>query len=209
MVAGIDTSTTLLEWVMTEILRNRHVMNRIQEELANIVGVNSMVEESHLPKLQYLNATIKETFRLHPVGAFGLPRSPSQTCKIGGYTIPKDCIVFVNVWAIQRDPRYWDNPLEFNPDRFLAQEGTEKWDFQGNNMKFLPFGSGRRLCPGYPLADKMQMYILASLFHSFNWTLPKGEEHDLSDIFLGISLKKRKPLVVIPSQRLSDVSLYM
>ncbi|PWA70826.1 cytochrome P450 [Artemisia annua] len=209
LVAGIDSSTTLLEWVMTEILKNRHVMNRIQEELANIVGVNSMVEESHLPKLQYLNATIKETFRLHPVGALGLPRSPSQTCKIGGYTIPKDCTVFVNVWAIQRDPRYWDNPLEFKPDRFLIQEGTEKWDFQGNNMKFLPFGSGRRLCPGYPLADKMQMYVLASLFHSFNWTLPKGEEHDLSDIFLGISLKKRKPLIVIPSQRLSDVSLYM
>ncbi|PWA46597.1 hypothetical protein CTI12_AA504940 [Artemisia annua] len=162
------------------ILKNRHVMNRIQEELANTVGLNSMVVESHLPKLQYLNATIKETFRLHPVGALGLTGSPSQTCKI-----------------------------EFNSERFLTQEGTEKWDFQGNNMKFLPFGSWRRLCPGYPLAEKMQTYILASLFHSFNWTLPKGEEHDLSDIFLGISLKKRKPLIVIPSQRLSDVSLYM
>ncbi|PWA78705.1 cytochrome P450 [Artemisia annua] len=181
-------------------------MNRIQEELANTIGVNSMVVESHHQKLQYLNATIKETFRLHPVGALGLTRSPSQTCKIGWYTIPKDCTVVVNVWAIQRDLRYWDNPLEFNSERFLTQEGTEKWDFQGNNMKFLPFGSGRRLCPRYPLAEKMQTYILASLFHSFNWTLPKGEEHDLSDIFLGISLKKRKPLIVIPSQRLSDSS---
>ncbi|GJV40596.1 cytochrome P450, partial [Tanacetum coccineum] len=131
-------------------------MNKIQEELANIVGVNSMVEESHLAKLQYLNATIKEIFRLHPVGALGLLRSPSKTCMIGGYTIPKGCTVYVNVKAIQRDPRYWDNPLEFNPNRFLTQEGTKKWDFQGNDMKFLPFGSGRRLCRGYPLADKMQ-----------------------------------------------------
>ncbi|PWA42392.1 cytochrome P450 [Artemisia annua] len=243
MIAGIDSSSTTLEWAMTEILRNRHVMNRIQEELANVVGVNSIVEESHLPKLQYLSATIKETLRLHPVGPWGLPRSPGKTCVVGGYTIPKGstvfvnvwaiqrpwglprspgktCVVggytipkgstvFVNVWAIQRDPRYWDNPLEFNPDRFLPQEGIKPWDFKGTNMKYHPFGSGRRLCPAYPLADKMQMYILASLFHSFNWTLPKGEEHDISDIFLGINLKKKKPLILIPSQRLSDVSLYM
>ncbi|GJR24893.1 cytochrome P450 [Tanacetum coccineum] len=209
MVAGIDSTTTLVEWTMTEILKNRHVMDRVQEELANIVGVNSMVEESHLPKLQYLAATIKETLRVHPVGPIGLPRSPSQTCVVGGYTIPKGCTVYLNLWALNRDPRSWDNPLEFNPDRFMTQDGTKNGDFQGNNMKFLPFGTGRRLCPGYPLADKMQTYILASLFHSFNWTLPKGEEHDLSGIFLGISLKKKKPLIVIPSQRLSDVSLYM
>ncbi|PWA92654.1 cytochrome P450 [Artemisia annua] len=209
MVAGIDSSSTLLEWAMTEILKNPHVMNRIQEELATVVGVNNIVEESHLPKLQYLSATIKETLRVHPVGPWGLPRSPSQTCMIGGYTIPKGCTVFVNVWAIQRDPRYWDNPLEFNPDRFLPQEGTKPWDFKGTNLKYHPFGSGRRICPAYPLADTMQTYILASLFHSFNWTLPKGEEHDLSDIFLGINLKKKKPLILIPSQRCSDVSLYM
>ncbi|GJX98931.1 cytochrome P450 [Tanacetum coccineum] len=156
MVAGTDT-TTLIEWAMTEILKNHSIMRRIQEELENVVGVNNMVEESHLPQLIYLDATIKETFRLHPVVPLGLPRSPNQTCTVGGYTIPKGCTVFINVWAIQRDPRYWDKPLEFKPERFLSIEGTNKWDFTGNNMKFLPFGSGRRLCPGYPLAEKMQM----------------------------------------------------
>ncbi|GJY55365.1 cytochrome P450 [Tanacetum coccineum] len=173
-LAGIDSSITVLEWAVTQIMKNSHVMNKVQEELANVVGLDSKVEESHLPKLEYLSATIKETLRLHPVGAFGLPRSPSQTCIVGGYTIPKGCTVLVNVRAIQRDPRYWDNPLEFNPDRFLTQEGTKKWDFQGNDMRFVPVGSGRRLCPGYPLAHKMLLYILGSLFHSFNWTLPKA-----------------------------------
>ncbi|PWA77544.1 cytochrome P450 [Artemisia annua] len=90
----------------------------------------------------------------------------------------------------------------------LAKHDPDKGTSLGNNLKFFPFGSGRRLCPGYALAEKMQMYILASLFHSFDWTLPKGEEHDLSEKF-GITLKKRKPLMAVPSQRLSDVSLYM
>ncbi|KAJ9540764.1 hypothetical protein OSB04_027270 [Centaurea solstitialis] len=208
MLAGTETTTSLIQWAMAEIMQNRNVMERVQEELAEIVGPNNIVEESHLPKLKYLDATIKETLRLHPGVPLLIPRSPSQNCTVGGYTIPKGCTVFLNVWAIFRDPRYWDNPLEFNPERFLARDETDKYDFKGNNLKFLPFGSGRRLCPGVPLAEKMQMYILASLLHSFDWSLPKGEEHDFSDIF-SLALQKIKPLVAIPSQRLTDVSLYM
>ncbi|PWA95842.1 cytochrome P450 [Artemisia annua] len=204
MIAGTETTAKLSEWAMAEILKNHNVLKRVQEELAEVVGLNNIVEESHLPKLQYLDATVKETFRLHPVTPFLVPRSSSKACVVGGYTIPKDCTVFLNVWSIQQDPRYWENPLEFKPERFL----TGKWDYNGNNLKFFPFGSGRRLCPGIVLAEKMQMFILASLLHSFNWSLPKGEEHDLSENF-GVTLNKRKPLFVIPSQRLPDVSLYM
>ncbi|XP_071712997.1 labd-13Z-ene-9,15,16-triol synthase, chloroplastic-like [Rutidosis leptorrhynchoides] len=205
--AGTTTTVTLIEWAMAEIIKNCNVMKRIQEELADVVGVNNIVEESHLPKLQYLDATIKETFRLHPVSPFLLPRVPSQECKVGGYTIPKGSIVFLNVYSLHRDPRYWDNALEFNPERFLINEGTNKCDYIGNNFKFIPFGSGRRVCPGIPLADKIQMYMLASLLHSFDWNLPEGEEHDLTEKF-GITLKKSKPLLAIPSQRLHDVRLY-
>ncbi|XP_024992447.1 geraniol 8-hydroxylase-like [Cynara cardunculus var. scolymus] len=208
MVAGTETTTSVIEWAMTEIMQNRHVMKRVQEGLAEVVGPNNIVEESHLSKLKYLDATVKETLRLHPVVPLLVPRSPSQTCTVGGYTIPKGSTVFVNVWAIHRDPRNWDNPLEFDPERFLTEEGMDKYDFKGNNLKFFPFGSGRRLCPGVPLAEKMGMYILASFLHSFDWSLPKGEEHDFSDTF-SIALKKRKPLVAIPSQRLRDVSLYV
>nr|XP_043611739.1 carnosic acid synthase-like [Erigeron canadensis] len=203
LIAGTETTATLAEWAMAEIMQNHNVMTKVQEELAKIVGANSIVEESHLSQLEYLEATIKETIRLHPVIPFLLPRLPSQDCKVGGYTIPKGCTVFLNVWSIHRDPRYWDKPLDFNPDRFL----TDKCDYNGNNLKFFPFGSGRRICAGIPLAERMQMLILASLLHSFDWSLPTGEEHDLSEKF-GITLRKRKPLMAIPSQRLPDVSLY-
>ncbi|GJX46226.1 cytochrome P450 76C1-like protein [Tanacetum coccineum] len=209
MIAGTETTATLIEWSMSEIMQNYNVLKRVQEELADIVGVNNVVEESHLSKLKYLHATIKETLRLHPVIPLLLPHSPSKDCTVGGYTIPKGCSVFLNTWSIHRDPRYWDNPLEFNPERFLTCEGgRNKWDYNGTNLKFFPFGSGRRLCPGIPLAEKMQMLILASLLHSFNWSLPKGEYHDLSENF-GMTLKKRKQLIAIPSQRFPDVSLYI
>ncbi|KAF5812717.1 putative cytochrome P450 [Helianthus annuus] len=199
MIAGTEAPTTLIEWAMTNIMRNHKVMKRVQEELADIVGLNNMVEESHLPKLQYLEATIKETFRLHPLGPILLPWVPSKDSMVGGYTIPKGCVIFLNVLSIHRNPKYWDKPMEFNPDRFLANEGTNEWDYHGNNLKFFPFGSGRRMCPGVPLAEKMQMFILASLLHSFDWSLPNGEEHDITESF-GISLKKRKPLIAIPYQ---------
>ncbi|GJU64325.1 cytochrome P450 [Tanacetum coccineum] len=207
VIGGTETTVTVIEWVMTEIIKNREVMKRIQEELAQVVGADNIVEESHLKKLLYLDATVKETFRLHPVGPVLAPRSPIEGCIVGGYTIPKGCHVYLNVWSIQRDPRYWDNPLEFNPERFLTYDGTNKWDYNGNNLKFLPFGSGRRACPGISLAIKMQLYTLASLLHSFDWNLPEGEKLDFSDKF-GLTLKKTKPVILIPSQRLSNVRLY-
>ncbi|MFS7916963.1 putative cytochrome P450 [Helianthus anomalus] len=208
MIAGTETTATLIEWAMANIMGNHKVMKKIQEELVEIVGLNNMVEESHLPKLQYLDATIKETFRLNPIVPFLIPRAPSKDCVVGGYTIPKGCSIFLNVISIHRNPQCWDNPLEFKPERFLANKGTNKWDYNGNDLKFFPFGSGRRLCPGIPLAQKMQMFILASLLHSFDWSLPNGEEHDLSESF-GLTLTKRKPLIAIPYQRLPDASLYM
>lgn len=208
MIGGTETTTTLIEWAMAILMQKQNIMKRVQEELTAIVGLNNIVEESHLPNLQYLDVTIKEIFRLYQLVPFLLPRSPSETCTVGGYTIPKGCTVLLNAWSIHRDPRYWDNPLEFNPERFLNYEEINKCDYNGNNMKFMPFGSGRRLCPGVALADKMQKLILASLLHSFNWSLPEGAEHDLSGR-LGITLKKAKPLILLPSQRLSDVRLYM
>ncbi|KAK1430564.1 hypothetical protein QVD17_13390 [Tagetes erecta] len=204
IVAATDTTSTMVEWVMAEILNSPVVMRKVQDELTSIVGMNSFVEESHLPKLTYLDAVIKETFRLHPPLPLLIQRCPDESCNVGGYTIPKDTILFMNVWAIHRDPKNWINPLEFKPERFL----NGRWDYNGNNLKFLPFGSGRRICPGIPLGDKMLMYILASLLHSFEWTLPKDDKFDLHDEF-GYVTKKRKPLVAIPCQRLSDATLYM
>ncbi|GJR44775.1 geraniol 8-hydroxylase-like protein [Tanacetum coccineum] len=181
-LGGTDATSAMVEWTMTEVLQNPEVMRKIQHELTEVVGLNNIVEESHLPKLKYLDAVFKETFRLHPPLPFLLPRAPSKTCTVGGYAIPESSIVFMNVWAIQRDPQHWDNPSMFKPER--------------------------RRCPGVPLGEKMMMHILASLLHSFEWKFPMGEELDLSDKF-GIALKKRKPLIVVPTQRLTDLSLYV
>ncbi|MFS7924120.1 putative cytochrome P450 [Helianthus anomalus] len=204
IVAANDTTSTMVEWVMAEILNNPVVMRKVQDELTEVFGINNIVEESYLHKLTYLDAVIKETFRLHPPLPLLIQKSPDESCKVGGYTIPKDTTVHINVWAIHHDPNNWTNPLEFKPERFL----NGKWDYNGNDMKFLPFGTGRRICPGIPLGDKMLTYMLASLLHSFEWNLPKDEEFEVNDEF-GFVTKKKKSLVATPSQRLSDKTLYM
>ena len=198
----------MTEWTMVEVLTYPEVMKRIREELEQVVDLKNIVQESHLPKLRYLDAVIKETFRLHPPLPLLIGRSPSKPCKVGEYIVPKGSTIYMNAWAIHRDPKYWENPLEFNPNRFINPDGTTKFNYNGSNTNFVSFGSGRRICPGIPVGEKMLMYLLASLIHSFNWTLPNPKEHDLSDKF-GIILRKRNPLIAIPSQRLADKSLYM
>nr|XP_043628255.1 cytochrome P450 71AU50-like isoform X2 [Erigeron canadensis] len=204
VVAATDTVSTMVEWVMAEILNHPRIMREVQDELTEVVGMNNIVEESHMVKLTYLDAVIKETLRLHPATPFLIPRCTDETSVVGGYTIPKGSIVYINVWGIHHDPKNWTNPLEFKPERFIK---SGKWDYKGNNMEFLPFGSGRRICPGVPLAEKMLMYILASLLHSFEWSLPKDEEFELSHKFANVT-RKSKPLIAIPFQRLPETSLY-
>ncbi|XP_076914867.1 cytochrome P450 76C1-like [Bidens hawaiensis] len=203
IVAATDTTSTMVEWVMAELLNNLDVMRKVQDELTEVIGMNNIVEESDLHKLSYLDAVIKETFRIHPPLPLLIHRCPEESSKVGGYTIPKDTIVYMNVWAIHRDPNNWTNPLEFKPERFL----NGKWDYNGNNVKFLPFGLGRRICPGILLGGKMLTYILASLLHSFEWNLPKDDEFELCDEF-GFVTKKMKSLVAIPSKRLPEETLY-
>nr|WNO46799.1 cytochrome P450 706B23 [Tripterygium hypoglaucum] len=199
---GTDTTSTMVEWAMAEIMMNPEIMKKVQQELDEVVGVNNSVEEFHLPKLHYLDAVVKEASRLHPTLPMLVPRCPSSSATIGGFTIPKGTQVFLNIWAIHRDPEHWDNPLEFRPERFMNGEDC-KLDFSGNNFKYLPFGSGRRICAGIPLAEKMLMHLLASLLHTFDWKLPPGEELELSEKS-GIVVKKAKPLIVIPTPRLHN-----
>ncbi|KAM5572769.1 hypothetical protein ABKV19_012697 [Rosa sericea] len=144
VVGGTDTTATTVEWVLTELMQHPEEMIRVQEELTQIVGLNNLVEEFHLPKLHHLDAVIKETFRLHPALPLLVPRRSSQPTTIGGYYIPKGSIVFLNAWAIHRDPSVWDDPLEFRPQRFLNPSNS--FDYQGNKFQFLPFGSGRSVC---------------------------------------------------------------
>lgn len=206
-MGGVDTTVTTIEWVMTELLNHPREMEKVHQELTQVVGLDKMVEESHLPRLTHLNDVVKETLRLHPPFALLIPRRPSEAAVIGGYYIPKTTKVFINAWSIHRDPEIWENPLEFRPSRFSDDVNT-KFDYSGNNFGFVPFGSGRRVCAGIPLAEKVMNYTLASLLHSFDWRSPHGiVSHDLSDKF-GIVVKKLEPLVAIPSTRLTNLNLY-
>ncbi|KAH0973870.1 hypothetical protein GBA52_015769 [Prunus armeniaca] len=206
-MGGTDTTATMVEWVMAELIQHPDDLKKVQEELKEVVGLKNMVEESHIPKLHYLDAVIKETFRLHPALPLLAPRCPSQSTTIGGYYIPKGSVIFTNIWAIHRDPNLWDNPLEFRPKRFLNDPPSNNFDYKGNKLEYLPFGSGRRMCAGLPLAEKMMIYVLASFLHSFEWRLPTDAKLDLQDKF-GIVTKKMTPLIVIPTPRLSKLELY-
>ncbi|KAI3940025.1 hypothetical protein MKW98_029801 [Papaver atlanticum] len=208
VVAGTETTSTTIEWVMTEMMQHPEIMERVQAELDQVVGNNNTVEESHLSKLHYLDAVVKETFRLHPVAPLLIPHSPSSSCEIGGYIIPKGATVFCNAWAMQRDAEAWNDPLKFQPERFLSDGNVKKFDYNGKNFNYLPFGSGRRICAGIPLAERMLTYVLASLLHSFDWELPRDTKLDVAETF-GIALKKSTPLVVIPTPRLVNLELYM
>ncbi|CBI24535.3 flavonoid 3'-monooxygenase CYP75B137 [Vitis vinifera] len=202
VVAATDTSSTTVEWAMAELLQHPQTMQKAQEELEKVVGNKNIVEESHLFQLPYLGAVIKETLRLHPPLPLLVPHSPSTSCIISGYTIPKGSRILFNAWAMQRNPEVWEHPLEFIPERFL--EDAASADYKGNNFNFMPFGSGRRICAGLPLAEKMLLYVLASLLHSFDWKLPDGRTSvDLEERF-GIVLKKSETLLAIPTARLSN-----
>lgn len=207
-MGGSDTTTTIVEWVMAELLQHQEAMRKVNEELTQIVGLDTLVEDSHLTQLPYLDAVIKETFRLHPPLPLLVPRRPSQSRTIGGYIVPKGSSVYLNVWAIHRDPNIWKNPLEFQPERFLISDSTKNpLDYSGNNFNYIPFGSGRRICAGLPLAERSLMYVVASFLHSYEWKLPEGTELDFSDKF-GIVTKKIQPTLAIPTPRLSKSELY-
>ena len=192
---------------MAELMQHPLVTKKVHEELAEVVGMDSCVEEFHLPKLKYLDAVVKETFRLHPAQPLLVPHRASESSSIGGYTIPKDTTLMLNVWAIHRDPRLWDNPLEFRPERFLNDGIASKFDYSGKNFQYLPFGSGRRKCAGIALAERLLMFVLASFLHSFEWKLPVGTKLDLSEKY-GFVTKKKEPLVAIPTPRLPNSELY-
>ena len=201
-LGGTHTTSTTIEWLMAELLQHPEIMRKACKELEEVVGKDNTVEEFHISKLHYLDAILKETLRLHPIAPLLVPRSPCTTQTISEYTIPKGSRVLLNIWAMQRDPKAWENPMEFQPERFLRDAG--KGDFQGNNYSFLPFGSGRRVCPGIPLAEKMILYVVSTLLHSFEWNLPQGTTLDLSEKF-GLVSKMQQPLIAIPIAKYSSL----
>ncbi|KAL5205432.1 hypothetical protein ABZP36_033641 [Zizania latifolia] len=195
-VAGTDTTFATLEWVMTELVRHPRILKKAQEEVRRVVGSKGCVEESDLGELHYMRAIIKETFRLHPAVPLLVPRESVAPCTLGGYDIPAKTRVFINTFAMGRDPEIWDNPLEYSPERFDNASG--EIDLKDPDYKLLPFGGGRRGCPGYTFALATVQVSLASLLYHFEWALPAGvraEDVNLDESF-GLATRKKEPLFV-------------
>ncbi|XP_076919861.1 cytochrome P450 84A1-like isoform X1 [Bidens hawaiensis] len=201
MFGGTKTVASAIEWAMTELMRTPEELKRVQQELTNVVGLDHRVKEDDLEKLTYFKCVVKETLRLHPPIPVVLHKSSSDTT-VMGYHIPKGARVMVNLYAINRDKNSWEDPDAFNPSRFLESGAP---DFKGSNYEFLPFGSGRRSCPGMPLGLYAMEMALVHLLHSFTWELPHGmkpSEIDMGDVF-GLTAPKAIRLVAVPTPRLS------
>ncbi|XP_023749233.1 geraniol 8-hydroxylase [Lactuca sativa] len=193
-IAGTDTTSNTITWAMTELLLNPDMLSRLRKEVRQIVGEDGKIEEAKIMELPYLDAVIKETMRLHLAAPLLAPHKTESEVQLGNYIIPTNTQILVNAWAIARDPRYWENPLVFMPERFLANQV----DYKGKHFEFIPFGSGRRRCPGMPLAHRLVRLLLASFVYHFDWELPHAkEEMDMNTIF-GLTLLKAIPLVAIP-----------
>ncbi|KAJ0682999.1 putative ferruginol synthase [Helianthus annuus] len=191
LVAGTDTIASSTTWIMSELLLNPHMLLKVREEVSHIVGEDGTIEEAKTLELPYLHAVIKETLRLHAGSPLLAPHITQTEVQIGNYVVPKNTRLLVNAWAVARDERYWENPSVFMPERFLKN----KVDFKGQHFEFIPFGSGRRKCPGMPLAERMLSLIVASFVYHFDWDA--NEEVNMDDKF-GLALLKATPLVVTP-----------
>ena len=195
-IAGSDTSGLTTEWAMAELLRKPKTLQKARDEVLQVIGTHGEIKESDIDRFPYIQAVVKETLRLHPPAPLLLPYIAGKDVEVSGYTIYKGSQVVVNAWSIGRNPKYWTNPLSFEPERFVGS----KLNYKGRDFEYIPFGAGRRICPGLPLAQRMVSLMLSSMLHSFNWKLPEGitpENLDMSEQY-GLTLKMATSLCAVP-----------
>ncbi|GAV83404.1 p450 domain-containing protein [Cephalotus follicularis] len=194
-VAGGETSSTIIEWALSEMLKNPLVMKEAQKEVRRVFYGKTTIDETRINELKFLKSIIKETLRLHPPLSL-LLRECSKDCEIDGYIIPAKSRIIVNAWAIGRDSTYWTDAETFYAERFL----NSSIDYKGTDFQFIPFGAGRRICPGISFALPNIEFPLAQILYHFDWKLPnkmKLENLDMSEEF-GLSVKRRNDLFLIP-----------
>lgn len=205
LAGATNNSGITVEWAMSELLRKPEIMGRAAEELDRVVGRGRLVEESDLPMLPYVEAIVKETLRVHPAVPLLLPHEAREDAIVAGYDVRAGTRVVVSAWAMARDPSLWDVPEEFLPERFMDTAAGSKVDVYGQDMNLLPFGSGRRMCPGANLGLRMTLITLGNLLHGFAWRLPADgvppEQLSMDEIF-GLATTRKFPLHVVAEPRL-------
>lgn len=205
LIGGTGTAATAVEWAMAELMANTNVMEQAREELDAVVGCDRLMQEADIPNLPFLEAVVKETFRLHPPTALSPPRASSQAAEVLGYTIPAESSLILNLRAIHRDPAVYATPDEFNPQRFVDRPEVNHlsgFDFH----ELIPFGVGRRMCPAATLGNTMVFLMLGNLIHSYNWSLPEDASSEsfrrgnLGEVF-GLTVCREEPLLLIARPR--------
>ncbi|XP_020206095.1 cytochrome P450 71D10 [Cajanus cajan] len=195
-IGGGETAASTVEWTMSEMIKNPNVMEKAQAEVRKVFGSKGYVDEAELHQLVYLKSVIKETMRLHPPVPLLIPRINRERCQINGYEIPAKTRVIINAWALGRNPKYWVDAESFQPERFL----NSSIDFKGTNFEFIPFGAGRRICPGITFATPNFELTLSRLLYHFDWKLPnnmKIEELDMTESY-GATAVRKSDLCLIP-----------
>nr|AQY76217.1 cytochrome P450 [Thapsia garganica] len=195
-VAGTDSTYTVLEWAMVELLRHPAVMKKVQNEL-RLIGRNksAILAQDDYEKMPYLKAVIKETLRIHPPLPLLFPHEARYNVNVMGYDIVAGTVVIINAYAIGREPALWNEPDEFRPERFL----NSTIDYRGQDFQLIPFGAGRRSCPGISFAMVTTELVLANLLHNFDWELPngtKGKDLDMTET-TGTVIHKKEPLLAV------------
>ncbi|KAL6277583.1 hypothetical protein ACE6H2_021184 [Prunus campanulata] len=185
LLAGTDTSSVTLEWALSHLLNNPHVLRKARAELDAQLDQEHLVDEQNISKLPYLQSIISETLRLCPAAPMLLPHFAADDCTIGGFDVPRGTMVLVNAWAIHRDPQLWDDPEMFKPERFKSGEDL--------SHKLMPFGMGRRACPGAGLAQRVVGLTLGTLIQCFEWKRVSEEEIDMTE-GKGLTMPKYVPL---------------
>lgn len=196
--AGTDTTATVLEWAMTELLRHPSIMKKLQDEVRGILKESHQITDDDLEKMHYLKAVIKETLRFHTPIPMLVPRIAREDVEIKGYDVVGGTMVIINAWAIGRDPHCWDEPEKFKPERFL----NSAIDYKGTDFKLIPFGAGRRGCPGISFAMATNEFVLANIVHKFDWELANGvggKDLDMSER-PGVTIGRATPLLAVATQ---------
>ncbi|XP_039020187.1 cytochrome P450 71A9-like [Hibiscus syriacus] len=197
-IAETDTTASTLVWTFTEIIRNPPCMQKVQDEVREVANGRNMIEESDLPILNYLQLIIKEALRLHPPVPLSVPRETTEDCIIGDYEISAKTRIIMDVRSIGLDPKYWKNPNEFRPERFI----NNIVDFKGKHFEFLPFGVGRRGCPGLNFAIVLVQLVIANFLNRFDWKLPDGMR--VEDVNMeedtGLTMFKKTPLCLVATR---------
>ncbi|CAN1224296.1 Premnaspirodiene oxygenase [Linum perenne] len=199
-VTLVETTAISMDWTMAELMRNPRVMQKVQKEVRELYIEKRTVDEESIHELKYLELVIQESLRLHPSLPLLLPRENHERAEIMGYEIQPKTKVIINSWAIGRDPRYWVEPEKFYPERFLIEEATNK-NYKGtDNFEYIPFGAGRRMCPGISYASAIMKLTLANMLFHFDWKLQVGlnpENLDMTERF-GASVRRDGILSLIP-----------